>query len=172
MIKVFLFILAQKYPDKTFLVPNLGIFIFLRKFAVRQIRGCWFQIDKIIFKFQHKYTQIRHFWSKNLRIFVFAPNFTTRQIRGCWFHIPALKYANLALLQIWQVPTLRIFIFCAKLCNKANSRPLISNMKMVSQNCYPEHPNKAFLVPNLRILILLRNFTIRQIGGRWLQIWQ
>ena len=27
---------AQKYPNKAFLVPNLGIFIFSRNFAVRQ----------------------------------------------------------------------------------------------------------------------------------------
>ena len=37
-IKVFE-ILAQKYPNKTFLVPNLGISVFSQNFAIRQIRG-------------------------------------------------------------------------------------------------------------------------------------
>ena len=45
-------------------------------------------------------------------------------------------------------------------------------MRMVFQNYCPEHPNKAFLVANLKILIFAQNFAIRQIGGRWLQILQ
>ena len=35
----FLKILAPKHPNKAFLVPDLGIFIFSRNFAIRQIRG-------------------------------------------------------------------------------------------------------------------------------------
>ena len=31
---------AQKYPNKAFLVPNLGIFVFCQNFAIRQVRGC------------------------------------------------------------------------------------------------------------------------------------
>ena len=34
---------AQTYLNKAFLVPDLGIFIFSRNFAFRQIWGCWFQ---------------------------------------------------------------------------------------------------------------------------------
>ena len=30
-------ILAQKYPNKAFLFPNLGIIVFLQNFAIRQI---------------------------------------------------------------------------------------------------------------------------------------
>ena len=30
----------KKYPNKSFLVRNLGIFAFSRNFAIRQIRGC------------------------------------------------------------------------------------------------------------------------------------
>ena len=29
--------LPQKYPNKEFLVPNLGIFVFSKKFGIRQI---------------------------------------------------------------------------------------------------------------------------------------
>ena len=50
------------------------------------------------------------------------------------------KYGNLTFL----VPNLRIFIFCTKLCNKANSRVLISIMTMAFQNCCTKHLNKAF----------------------------
>ena len=37
-------ILAQKHKSKAFLLTNLGIFVFPRNFAIRQIRGCRFQI--------------------------------------------------------------------------------------------------------------------------------
>ena len=43
---------------------------------------------------------------------------------------------------------------------------------MVFQNCCPKDPNKALLIPNLRILIFAENFPIRQFGGRWWAIWQ
>ena len=33
-------ILAQKYQNKAFLVPNLGVFVFPQNFAIRQIQGC------------------------------------------------------------------------------------------------------------------------------------
>ena len=65
-------------------------------------------------------------------------------------------------------------IFCPKFKDFYFShqalRALIANMTMVFQNCCPKHPNEAFLVPNLRILFLARNFAVRKIGGRWLQI--
>ena len=50
--------------------------------------------------------------------------------------------------------------------NKANLKALISNITNVFKNCCPKHPNKAFLVPNLRTLIFAQNFAIRQFGGR------
>ena len=59
--------IAQKYPYKAFLVPNLGIFVFPRNFAIRQIRAD-FKYDNIVFKFQPENTQIRHFW---LQIYAF-----------------------------------------------------------------------------------------------------
>ena len=47
-------------------------------------------------------------------------------------------------------------------------------MTMIFQNCCPKHPIKAFLVPNLRILIFAKMLdkSIRHIRGRWFQIWQ
>ena len=50
-------------------------------------------------------------------------------------------------------PKFKDFYFCTKLCNKTNSRALISNITMVFLNCCPKQPIKAFLVSNLRIFI-------------------
>ena len=58
------------------------------------------------------------------------------------------------------------FCFYTKLSYKTNSRALITKRTIVFRNCSPKHPNKAFLVPNLRILIFAQNFAIRQIRGR------
>ena len=55
-------ILPQKLQNKIFLVATLNIF-FSQNFAIRKIRGCWF-FNNIIFKFQPKNTQVRHFWSQ------------------------------------------------------------------------------------------------------------
>ena len=62
-------------------------------------------------------------------------------------------------------PKFKDFFVYAKLC-KTNSSALIPKRTIIFQNCSPKHPNKAFLVPNLRILIFSQNFAIRQIGGR------
>ena len=57
--------LAQKYHNKTFLVPNCGIFIVLRNVSLRQIWEGWFQILQYYFQIPApKKTQIRHFWSE------------------------------------------------------------------------------------------------------------
>ena len=37
-------ILAQRYPNQTFLIPNLGVFVFHPNISSRKIRGCCFQI--------------------------------------------------------------------------------------------------------------------------------
>ena len=99
---VFFLILAQKYPNKAFLVPNLAIFIFSRNFAIRQSRGCWVQIWQYNFQFQVQEHPNQAFLVTNLRICIFAPNFATRQIRGRWFEkwqqysqIPVPRYGNL-----------------------------------------------------------------------------
>ena len=60
-------------------------------------------------------------------------------------------------------PQFKDFCFCTNIWNETNLRALISNMTMVFQNCCPKHPNKAFLVPNLRILVFVWNFAFRKI---------
>ena len=46
-----------------FLVHNLGIFgFFCKMLRLDEFEGADFEYDNIIFKFQPKNTQIRHFW--------------------------------------------------------------------------------------------------------------
>ena len=49
-----------------------------------------------------------------------------------------------------------------------NSKPKIPIGGFLGQ----KYPNKAFLVPNLRIFCFLLNFAIRQTWGCWFQKWQ
>ena len=44
MTNFFFQIPVEKYPNKVFLIPNVGIFICLQNLAIPQIRGCWFQM--------------------------------------------------------------------------------------------------------------------------------
>ena len=53
---------VQKYPNQAFLVPNLGIFVSLQNFAMRQIQGSDFKYDNSFLNFKPKKTQTRHFY--------------------------------------------------------------------------------------------------------------
>ena len=95
------------------MVWNLGIFIFSRKFAIRQIWGCWSQIWEYCFQIPaHKYPN-KAFLVAHLGIFIIWQNFAIRQTRRCWFQtrqyyfqLPVPKYQN----QVFLVPNLGIFI--------------------------------------------------------------
>ena len=79
---------CPKHLNKAFLVLNLRILIFAQNFAIRQIRGHWFQIWQQLFKIPaQKYTN-KVLLVPNLRIFNFARNFVFWKIRDC------LKYNN------------------------------------------------------------------------------
>ena len=147
------------------MVPNLDIFgFFCKTFQLDKFEGADFKYDNSFLKILGwKY---KAFLVPNLDIFLlfFWQNFAVKQILGCRFQIwkwyvqlGAPKSAILAFF----VPNKRLFIFCTKLCNKANWRALISNMTMVFQNCYPKHSKKASLIPNLSILTFEQNFPIR-----------
>ena len=58
-------------------------------------------------------------------------------------------------------PRFQDFYFCTKLCNKTNSKVLISNMRIFSQIPAQKYSNKAILVPNLGIFVFSQNFVIR-----------
>ena len=56
---------AQKYLNKAFLVPNLGIFVFFGKvLQLDKFDGADFNYDNSFLKLFPKSTQIRHFWSQ------------------------------------------------------------------------------------------------------------
>ena len=72
-------ILVQKFPNKTFLVPDLGFFVFSQNFAIRQIWGSWFQIhDNSIFKILPQKYPNKAFLFPDLDIFVYLPHFAVR----------------------------------------------------------------------------------------------
>ena len=35
---------TQEYPQKAFVIPNLGNFVFSQDITIYQIWGCWFQM--------------------------------------------------------------------------------------------------------------------------------
>ena len=72
-------ILAQKYPNNSFLVPNLGIFALSQNFAIRQIRGRSIEISQYYFQIPHQSYQTQIFLVPYLKIFIFAPKIAMRQ---------------------------------------------------------------------------------------------
>ena len=125
----FFLILAQKYPNKAFLVSNLGIFIISQNFAMRQVRKCWFQMWQNCFRITSQKYPNKAFLVPNSGIFVSSQKFAIRQIRECWFQIwqwlfwiPARKYRNKAFFML----NIISFYFCVKRRILKNSRVLIS----------------------------------------------
>ena len=97
------------------------------------------------------------------------------------FKFQSKKYPNQAFL----VPNLRIF-FGTKLCNKTNSRRLISNMRKIFSNSSPKVPKSrvfssnstpkihksGIFIPKFKDFYFVPNAAIRQIWGHWFQTWQ
>lgn len=93
---------CPKYLNQTFLVPNLKIFVFPRKFAIRQIQGRLFQTWKIIsnssLKIPGQKYSIKHL------IFYFPQNFPFWKVWGFFKHDNSffsnvgLKYRNKTIL--------------------------------------------------------------------------
>ena len=46
--------LAQKHPNKAFLVPNLGIFLFSQNLQLDKFQGGDLKYNNVVFKFQPK----------------------------------------------------------------------------------------------------------------------
>ena len=93
-------ILAQKYPNKTFLVPNLGIFVFFAKFSNEANSRVLISNMTIVFfkvlaqKYQNKAflvknSEIRHFWSQIQEFWLFREILQIDKFEGADF-----KYHN------------------------------------------------------------------------------
>ena len=65
------------------------------------------------------------------------------------------------------------FYFCTKLCNnKTNSRTQISNMTIAFLNSTPKTRKSSIFGSEFKDFCFAPNVAIRQIWGRWFQIWQ
>ena len=95
------------------MVTNLDIFIFSWNFAIRQIRGCWFQIWQYYFQIQAQKYPNNALFVPYLRIFIFVPNFAARQIWGGWSQNMTMIFQNCCQkhpIKAFLVPNLRVFI--------------------------------------------------------------
>ena len=73
-------IVAQKYPNKAFLVPDLGIFAFYKIFQLDKFEGTDFKYE--LFKTLAQKYPNEAFSVPNLGIFVFLQNFLATQVGG------------------------------------------------------------------------------------------
>ena len=64
------------------------------------------------------------------------------------------------------------FYFRTKLCNKTNSRMLIWNLTIIFSNSSPKIHKLGIFGPKFTDFYFARNLAIRQIWGRWFQIWE
>ena len=105
-------ILAQKYPEKSFLVLSLKPFHFGWNFAIPQIVGCWFQIWKQLLKIAAQKYPNKTTFGSNLVFCVLHETLHIEKLKGAdfkydniFFSNSALKYPNDTIL----VPGLRVF---------------------------------------------------------------
>ena len=85
--QLFFKILVQKYPNKAFLLPNLGIFFPWKILQFDKFEGADFKYDNSFLKFYPKNYPNKAILVSNLGIFVFSKKFAIRQIWGVWFQI-------------------------------------------------------------------------------------
>ena len=92
----FLKFFVQKYLNKSFLVPNLAIFIISQNNVIGQIQGRWFQVTQYFFRIPVEKYSNKACLVPNLGIFISTRNVAFRKIRGGWYHIKSyhIKYHN------------------------------------------------------------------------------
>ena len=107
-------------------------------------------------------------------IFNISWYFPIRQIQGCWFQIwQQLFQIPAQNTKIWHFfPKFKDFYFCTKLCNNTNSRMLIWNTAIIFSNSSPKICKLDIFGTKFKDFYFASNFSIRQIQGRWFQIWQ
>ena len=145
MLQQFLKILAQKYPNKAFLVPNLDISFFHKILHLDKLEGADFKYDNIFFKFQPKNIQIRHLWSTIQGIYVVFMKF-------CNQTNSRVLISNVAI------------VFLKFQSNQTNSR--ISNMAIVLSNYSPKIRQLGIFIPRFKDFQFAPNFATKQIGRR------
>ena len=149
--------LPQKYPNKAFLVANLGIFVFSEKFGIRQMLGCWFQIWQYSFKFYQKSHEIRHNWWQ-IYVLLFLFNFLQfDKFEGADFkHEDSylkVYQKEIQITHFWSQIYAVLYFWKISQFQKFEGADLKYGNNYF-QSLPEKYPNKAFLVANLGILFL------------------
>ena len=125
--------LAQKYPNKPFLVPNLGILFFHKILQLDKFESADFKYEYSIFQILAQNYANKEFLIKNTQITYF------------WSQILAFLFLH-KILQLDKLKSMDL---------KHDN----SFFKTVAQ----KYPNKPFLVANLGIFVFSQNLAIRKI---------
>ena len=127
---------AQKYLKQAFLVPDLlRIFISAPNFAIRQIRGCWFQYNNSILNSSPKILKSSIFGS-NFKDFYFSTKLCINTNLRALISIMTMFFSKLLSKTHKQgifYPRFKDFYFSTNLWFKKNSRA-ISNMTILFPN--------------------------------------
>ena len=129
---------SQKYTNQAFLDPNLGIFVFSRNFAIRQIRGADFIYENMVFKFQPEIPKQGIFGAKFRHFRGFLGNFFSRFL-----------FLHQTLQQ-----------------DKFEDAVHISNMTKVFLNSTPKIRKLGIFGSSFKDFYFAPNVAIRQIRGR------
>ena len=116
-----------------------------------QFEGTDFKYDKIVFKFQPKNTQIRHFWSHILAFSFFDEILHLDQFEGADFKYDKIvfkcQHNNTQIRPYWSQISAFLYFFEILQLDKfkgADFKSHNSFLKILAQ----KYPNKAFLVKN------------------------
>ena len=132
-----------------------------------------FKYDNIIFKFQPKDTQIKHFRSQIWAFFILHLTLHQEKFKDAdfkcdniFFQIPAQKYPNMVFL----VPNLEFF--SRNFAIRQIWGCWFQKWQKFFKNSSPKIPTWGFLGPKFGIFIISQYFAIRQIWGSSFKIWQ
>ena len=146
---------SQKYPNKAFLIPNLCIFVLCEILQIEIVEGADFNYDNSFFKVLAPNYPNKTFLVLNLAFFVFWEFLQIGIVEGAdlvrVMTILSNSSPKISKSDIFG-SKFKHFSFCTELCNKTNSRKLISNMTIVFSNSSPKIRIK-YLVRNIRIFI-------------------
>ena len=152
------------------MVPNLGIFISPRNFAIRQIRECWFQIWQYFFQIPEL-----HIFGPKFRHFCFFAKFLqSGKFEGADFKYDNIVFKfhlkNTKIRHFWS--KFWNFYFCTKRCSKTNSRTVIWIMTILFSNSCPKIRKLGIFGSKFKDFCFALYFAIRNIWRRWFQIWE
>ena len=90
---------SAKITNKTFLILNLRIFTFARKFVFRETQGCLYPMLQWLFQIPAQKNSNKAFLALNLKIFIFARKFESADFN---YNKSFFKFTNFQIFQIFQ----------------------------------------------------------------------